>query len=539
MKIKLLYLPRYPTRVTDVKNKQPSGVPFFPPVGISVLTSFLKTHNISVEQYDLMIKVHHYNLTNPPEKQINLSKFNDEKRLNKFVEKGNDEELENEGEKILKMTKIKGFDVFGFSLYDSFTPSTAGVALILAKLLKEKVDATIIIGGIIYEEIEEKLLRSGFIDYRGVNTFFSPAEINLLNFCITYEKYGKGDKVLGVKFIDRDKKIRSNEVRYNKQILIKPTFDGLPLELYKPKIYCEDKLGISTYNILVLPYFFIKGYPNKCAFCANSTLPYWAAKRPEEVAEDLYFLSKKYKTKYFFFLNPTINPTREYTEKVIAELKKKDVQILWTDCANFNGMDSELLRALKEIGAVRLVWGLESCSPRILKYIEKPFFTPEYAKEIMKNAFNLGIWNECDVICGFPYETEKDIQLTIDFIQENEMYIEKISLFKFWLDGKMKEFPEKYGIIVKEKAKRPKLSRPGLRLAFDEINGLTWKEKIKQIDKHYCKLQKVIDKIEKKPLSNKNVEEVILMHFIDWWGRWDKVYDKEKKYFPHRCFPIK
>lgn len=533
MKIKLLYLPRHPTSVNDAKNETLSGVPFLPPLGIATLTSFLKKHGIHVGQDDLMIKVFHHNYTHGPAEQINLRIFNDENRIKNFLKKGFDPFLEEEGEKILKFTQTKGFDIFGFSIYDTYNPSAASIAMVLGKILKEKYDATILIGGSIYEEVTRKLLETKFVDYRIKD------EIGLLDFCEMFKRGCiKFEKIRGICYLNNSGDVTFCDSRNDAEIvtrhIIEPCFDGLPLELYKPKISFNIDGKNYRYDILVLPYLFIRGCPNRCAFCSLGVSPYYGVKKPEEVAHDLKRLSKKYKTKYFFFINTSINPKYVYTEKLIDELQKYDVSILWSDCANFSEMDSKLLEGLKEVGAVKLLFGIESASPSVLKYIEKPFFTIEHAEKILKKVYELGIWGELDLICGFPYETERDVNLTIEFIRKNIEYIRDFSFFKFWLDGKIKKYPERYAIHIRAE-RESGVSRAGARTVFDEMSGLVWEDKVKQIDYFHNKLQKLHHELElvsqKHIACNITEEELSFIHFMKWWNNPNKKWDKKGKFF--------
>jgi radical SAM superfamily enzyme YgiQ (UPF0313 family) len=513
MKIKLLYLPRYSTSVNDPKTL--AGIPLLPPLGIATLTGFLKQHGIKVAQDDLYVKVIYHNLIS--NKKINLKIFNDERRIKNFVKKGYDSELEEEGEKILKLTRLNGIDIVGFSIYDTYNPSAAGIAIVLGKLIKEKYDATILVGGRIYEEVVENLLKSKFIDYKLED------EVSLLDFCRVFEDGLDLDKVRGITYLSQKGKLVKLDTRNELQIITRPiprpSFDGLPLNLYRPKVYFDFKGERCKYRILALPYSFIRNCPNGCAFCSLGVVPFYFAKKPEEVVEDLKFFSKRYKTKYFFFINTEINPKKIYLDKLIEEFKKNDLQLLWVDSATFNEMTTKHIILLKEIGAVKLFFGLESASRKILKYVNKPYFTIKHVEKILRKAYEVGICVELDIICGFPYETKRDVEITANFIEKNSRFIQKFELFKFFLDGKIKKYPERYGIRIRN-VKLTGICRRNSQIEFDEINGLKWEEKIKQAQQHYEFLKKVHERVEKNfrlPPSMKK-EEASFIHFIKIWN---------------------
>jgi len=149
-----------------------------------------------------------------------------------------------------------------------------------------------------------------------------------------------------------------------------------------------------------------------------------------------------------------------------------------------------MIRGFKQAGAVRFVFGFEGASQRVLNYIHKNF-TVEHAIKILKLCKKHDIWAELDMICGFPYEYEEDINKTINFINKYKKYIGACSLNKFWLEGKFMDHPEKYGIKTDVDSCETHINW-SVR-GFDEINGMKWKERLSYTIKCYEKLNKVVN----------------------------------------------
>lgn len=486
MKIKLLYLPKFEMEYNTGRPLDGTGWYKYniPPLGIAVLTSFLKSHGIDAEQDDLLIKT--------CKSGIDISPFADKKNINKFVKTGSEETLEELGEKILSLTNVKGYDIIGLSLYESDNPTTGIIALVLAKILKEKYEPTIIIGGRIGDPLKEVLLKSGYIDY-GIchRPFEGPAELNLLKFCEAWEKGNfEVKEIPGLEYIKNDRFV-VNPTHYDKKeitFLPMPCFDGLPLKLYEYEV--SEKIDGTEYKkkFFVLPYFFVKGCPNKCAFCTNSLSPFWVAKPPEKVKEELEFIKKKWKAKYFCFFNPEVNPNYKYAENLANVIK--DLDIKWGDSATFANMDARLAKKLRDSGAVRLIFGIESCSGKILKYVGKNLNLSSVEK-LLKVLSDIGIQTEVNLICGFPYENIHDINKTINFLKKNKKYIKVAYVNKFFLDGRMRVYPELYGIKIRREEsfsrKVRKDVREDWRSGFDEINGLKW-EKRRELTENFFNL---------------------------------------------------
>ncbi len=530
MKVKLLYLPRFDMDYNTGEYLPFSTYAFIPPIGMPIVTAFLKKHGINVEQDDLLVKTYRKNLKL-------LEPFQDENRRKKFLEEGTEETLEKCAEKILELTKVKGFDIVGFSLFEPDNPTTGIIALVIAKILKEKYEPMIIIGGRFWGYAKEILLKTEFIDY-GIahNPFTSPAELNFLKFCEAYEKGKNLEETVPGLEIATSNGVRTTHVNYDEREIIHfvtPTFDGLPLDLYKYRLSCKVNGSEYKGEVLSLPYFFIKGCPFKCAFCCNSILPGPIFKPAEEIKNDIEYLKKKYKTNYFFFLNTEINSTYKYTEDVLEVLKGLDIR--FSDCSCFTPMNKKILNNLKEAGAVRLMFGLESGSERILKYLGKSFTIPQ-AEKVLKEAWKVGIWSELSLICGFPYERLNDIEKTIEFLERNKKYIKSAYINKFFLDGKIRKYPQHYKIEILEESFMPiETLKEEWRGGFNELDGLGWPERKKLTDKSFSIILNYMNKLGIRRGSE--LQEVLFQSTLPEWIKIVKG-EIECKSFPNFAPPL-
>ena len=502
MKIKLLFIPSYQT---DVNDNRLINWKFLPPLGLAINTAFLKKYDFKSNQDDL--NAHFWQDFNT-KKTLDFQPFTIKKEIEKFIKNKSNDILEEQGEKILKFTKTKGFDVFGFSIYEGNNPSVTGLTLVLAKILKEKYGSKIIIGGQIPDIVEESILKTGIVDY--AMRYKTVSQPNLVDFCTKFEE-GKEFDASGLKYIKKNKIIQNNF--FAKEIeFVRPEFKGLPFNIYRRKVKYYEDSNISK-DMLVLPYFFVVGCPKKCNFCSNSTSSLWGINNPKEVANDLEYLTKKFKTKYFFFLNSSINPTYKYGTQITKAIQTKNISIAWSDCAIFQNMDQKLLDELKKAGAKRLIFGLENASPRIQKRINKNINIPK-AEQILKYAHEIGIRTEIELIPGLPFETNDDQEKTLKFIKKNKKFIDETNIFKFWLEGRFLRYPEKFGIII-ESQEDKEISLDGLRRPFHEINGLSWKEKIKQTEKFYNELKDSYINTPGIKTKGITIDDAIFLDWID------------------------
>jgi hypothetical protein len=188
-----------------------------------------------------------------------------------------------------------------------------------------------------------------------------------------------------------------------------PNFDDLPLNKY-----------LMPYP--VLPYMASRGcYWGKCTFCTHSFIydSHYRKENEERVAEELDYLGKKYKTKYFTFSDEAISPNA--FDRMSKAILSQGVQMRALGMLKFES-DSvetvELFENMYQAGFLMLFFGLESANDRILSIIEKGC-DQETEKRVLKNSSLAGIWNHLYLFFGFPTEERHEAQETIDFTVEH------------------------------------------------------------------------------------------------------------------------
>jgi radical SAM superfamily enzyme YgiQ (UPF0313 family) len=224
--------------------------------------------------------------------------------------------------------------------------------------------------------------------------------------------------------------------------LVCPTFDQLPLEKY-----------LMPYP--VLPYMSSRGcYWGKCTFCTHSFIydSYYRKENETRVAEEIDYLSKKYKTKYFTFSDEAISPNA--FNRMSQAILKRGVEMRSLGMLKFESGDKETPELFEDIykaGFLMLFFGLESANDRILSIIDKGC-DQETEKSVLKNSSEAGIWNHLYLFFGFPTEEREEAEDTIQFTVENSEvgtgYIHSVgqSIFALEKDSAIFHNPGKFKI---------------------------------------------------------------------------------------------
>lgn len=487
MRTKLLYVPR---RYGVRKHEYRARHTFTPPLGTSILTAALREEGFAVDQDDLNARVFFRNWDARPRVKHDMALFDDLSRIRAFMKTGSDPELEDEADRILALTQLRGYDVVGLSASGQHNVSALGAAVVIAKLIKERFGSTIILGGLDKGDCPlpfSSLQDCAFIDF----IVSGYGEAALLNLADALEHGTLGSYRLdGISWKGMHAGKGEPPYHQSRMPFHVPVFDGLPLNLYRYHPLREFSLSeaghlMSRKRVLMLPYYFMTGCPYNCAFCGESANPGYRIKPVEQIVEDLLLLNQQYGARHFLFLNNMINPTKCFARNLSSALIKSGLDIRWSDCAHLGQLDRGLIEELKKAGAVRLIFGLETASERLLERMNKRF-TLEQASAVLKLSHHAGIWNEVEVVCGLPQERESDIEATERFILNHAEYINHCNPNRFQLKkSAMLKNPARFGI----RAVRPLRDDGYHAYGFDECGGLRWNYKRAQIQQSYERME--------------------------------------------------
>jgi len=170
-----------------------------------------------------------------------------------------------------------------------------------------------------------------------------------------------------------------------------------------------DKRKLTAY----IP--FSRGCPNRCSFCYNSMREdrwAWRAHSPEFMRELVGFLRKRYGVNQVFLGcdNPFADP--DQARKILEAM-----DIDWLSPAPVKVIDREFAEWAADNRCMRLGFGLESGSDRVLKLMNKGITTDMVREKLAicneKGLYTVSAW------MGFvPGETMEELRTTFTFMDE-------------------------------------------------------------------------------------------------------------------------
>lgn len=261
---------------------------------------------------------------------------------------------------------------------------------------------------------------------------------------------------------------------------------------------------------IIIPYIFNYNCPFNCAFCTQSDFDRGSVVggNADQVFNDIVELMNKYNTNYFNFVNNSFNYSAKFVDDFCNKVISEGVKFYWSDCGRFNNLTYERLRIMREAGCVKLTFGLDTASEKMLTLIDKKLDLAQ-SEQVLKWCHELGIWTDIEVILGMPNEFDEDFADTYKYIERNYKYINYFWVNEYFVvpNSLIGRYPEKYGIrlikdyktyrgILQENEKYFRMDEPPLThnaklYGFDEIEGRTYNKIVKDNNRRIVELNKL------------------------------------------------
>ncbi len=225
-------------------------------------------------------------------------------------------------------------------------------------------------------------------------------------------------KIKGIVFRSNNKLINTGERPLIKNLdsLLFPSYNGLDLKRYKG----DDRMSRSKYIINGVM-ISSRGCPFDCIFC--STCLYWKrmwrARSSKNVVDEMEHIHKMYGINNIRFWDDHFALDKQRAIEICKEIIKRGLnkKISWSTSSRVDCINEEVIKWMKKAGCNKLIFGVESGSPTILKNINKGFTVDD-----IKKAFDLchkyKIFTNASIMIGNPGENDKTIDETISLLNE-------------------------------------------------------------------------------------------------------------------------
>lgn len=194
--------------------------------------------------------------------------------------------------------------------------------------------------------------------------------------------------------------------------------------------------------------FATRGCPFHCIFCASHKI--WTRKvryrMPENVVKEIALVKKKFNTNFFAFIDDSFALNKKWTYELCDLLIKENLKITWEAETRADLVDYKLIKTMKSAGCKMINIGVESGSEKTLKIIKKGITLKQ-----IRNAFDIiksnKILTNAFFMIGFPWESKKEIDMTISFMKELNPFHSFCSISTPYPGTELFDIYEKEGLL--------------------------------------------------------------------------------------------
>ncbi|MEA3398318.1 MAG: radical SAM protein [Patescibacteria group bacterium] len=291
---------------------------------------------------------------------------------------------------------VIGLTVMSFTLIDSME---------IAKIAKS-IDSNIkvVFGGPHVNIYERETIDLGNVDY----IVLGEGEKNFYHLIKNINNHNNLRNIPGLVYYDQNK----NYVHTGLPPLI-DNLDKIPFparNLINNNLY-SSVLGTSKRVTTMIT---SRGCPYKCIFCDRPHLgKIFRARSAGNVVSEIKE-SMNYGIKEYLIYDDTFTIDRQRVIEICDLIVKEKLAISWDIRARVNTIDEEILSKLKSAGCVRIHYGVESGTQKILNVLRKGI-TIDQVKRAFELTNKAGIETLAYFMIGNPTETKEEIKKTIDF----------------------------------------------------------------------------------------------------------------------------
>lgn len=172
----------------------------------------------------------------------------------------------------------------------------------------------------------------------------------------------------------------------------------------------------------------------RCTFCDFCGLRPVKARTAESIVDEIRTIPPADGIRHVYFTDDNLFPTKKRVKEVCSALVKSDINVRWRGLVRVSVVDDETADLMAESGALEVFLGIESGDPGQLDRMRKQIAPDEIISGVGRLA-ERGISTKSSFIVGFPGETEKSLQKTVDLLNAYPTDGPAVHRYMFFLFG--------------------------------------------------------------------------------------------------------
>jgi radical SAM superfamily enzyme YgiQ (UPF0313 family) len=175
--------------------------------------------------------------------------------------------------------------------------------------------------------------------------------------------------------------------------------------------------SILTRRVPVTTMFTSRGCPFNCSFCDRPHMGRKFRARSADNVLDEFTQCLSMGIKEFLLYDDTFTVNRDRVMELCGKICAEKRRFPWDIRTRVDTIDDAMLTALRKAGCVRIHYGVEAGTNKVLKELKKGI-TIEQALEVFAKTKEKGISTLAYFMIGSPSETEQDVRSTIALLKK-------------------------------------------------------------------------------------------------------------------------
>jgi len=173
------------------------------------------------------------------------------------------------------------------------------------------------------------------------------------------------------------------------------------------KYHGSDAVSVST----------MRGCPYTCRWCSRAVYGLSYRRRsPAKVIDELEIIQTDYHPDTLWFVDDVFTISHKWMNEFTLELKRRNLKINYECITRADRLNEEVISMLRDSGCFRVWIGAESGSQKIINAMDRRVDV-EQVRKMIKLTRKYGIETGTFIMLGYPGETEKDIEETIEHLK--------------------------------------------------------------------------------------------------------------------------
>jgi len=319
---------------------------------------------------------------------------------------------------ILDVVKEKRYDIVGISC---LTPSAPTVFSIAESIKKYNRSTLVVLGNIHASVFSEDILRNKYVDV----VVHGEGEYSMLELVKAVGENRDLVNIKGISFKSNGQIINTNPREPLEDL------DRLPYPAWH--LFPAEKYGFLSFVDIKKPGLSIsgsRGCPYRCLFCSiPDKNRKFRIRESSKIVDEIEHLITHFYVKQIGFIDPIFPASKRQALEFCNEMISRGLnnKISWLCESRVDTVDREILKAMKEAGCKKIIYGIESGVQELLNNVKKNFSLDEI-RSTVRHTKEIGIYTTGLFMIGLPGETKEMTQRTIDFAKEIDVDFAKFAI---------------------------------------------------------------------------------------------------------------